>query len=116
MLLFPHGVSLCEARRPIHPRPILIDFADLFRGSSFRTIGPTGGDKKNGVRGAPIVEDDEEMGCLSGFFQLADNEICFESDDGRDHGSEMGLTLAIQVRLTMGSCYGGGHVCYYPER
>lgn len=75
LFLFLQGVRRCEACRPISPRPIVIDFSSWLQESIFRSVGPTGGNTKYGVCGAPIVEDDE-MGGVAGFFQLADNEMC----------------------------------------
>lgn len=40
-----------------------------------RGVRTTGGNIKDGIYGARIVEDDE-MGGVAGFFQLADNEMC----------------------------------------
>lgn len=76
LFLFLQGVSLYQACRPIYPRPIEIDYTGWLSESLFRMTGPTGGNTKNGVCGAPIVEDDPEMGGVAGFFQLANSDFC----------------------------------------
>ncbi len=40
----------------------------------FRTIGATGGSTKDGLCGAPIVQDDSDAGGVAGFFQLASTD------------------------------------------
>ncbi|MCJ1462977.1 hypothetical protein MMC07_001581 [Pseudocyphellaria aurata] len=75
LYLFLRGVRLCEARRPTSPRPIDLEHSSWLQETVFRSVGPMGGGTKDGVCGAPIVEDDE-MGGVAGFFQLAGNEIC----------------------------------------
>lgn len=76
VFLFLQGVSSYEARRPSPPRPIMIDFAEWVTENMFHMIGPTGGTAKDGLCGAPIVDDDAGDGAVAGFFQLANNEIC----------------------------------------
>lgn len=76
VFLFIQGVSSYEARRPTNPRPIEIEIAEWRTENIYHMIGPTGGTTKDGLCGAPIVQDDSVDGGVAGFFQLANNEIC----------------------------------------
>lgn len=89
--LFLQGVSSYEARRPTKPRPVQIDFAEWKTENMYHMIGPTGGTTKDGLCGAPILDDDTGDGAVAGFFQLADNEICLSPvlDEIIDHGWDL---------------------------
>lgn len=74
IFLFLRGVRLHQASRPAGPSPVQIDFSEWRQETLFQTIGATGGNLRDGVRGAPIV--DEGVGGVAGFFQLANSEWC----------------------------------------
>lgn len=76
VFLLLQGVSSYEARRPTKPRPVEIDFEEWMTENIYHMIGATGGTTKDGLCGAPIVDDDVGEGAVAGFFQLANNEIC----------------------------------------
>jgi hypothetical protein len=80
LFLFLRGISLYEGRRPSSdPSTVAIDRVKWSREHIFQVISPTGGNVSDGVRGAPIVEENPEMGGgggVAGFFKSVDNEIC----------------------------------------
>ena len=75
IFLFLRGVRLHKADRPGGPVPVQIEFSEWNEESLFQTLGPSGGNLRDGICGAPIVED-EGIGGVLGFFQLGSVEWC----------------------------------------
>lgn len=88
VFLFLQGVSSYEARRHANPRAIEMEFAEWRTENIYHMIGPTGGTTKDGLCGASIVHDNSVDGGVTGFFQLANNEICLSPvlDEITDRG------------------------------
>lgn len=75
IFLFLRGVRLHKADRPGGPVPVQTEFSEWNEESLFQTLGPSGGNLRDGIRGAPIVED-EGIGGVAGCFQLGSVEWC----------------------------------------
>ena len=91
IFLFLRGVRLHKADRPGGPMPVPVPvhiaFPEWNEESLFQTLGPNGGNLRDGICGAPIVED-EGNGGVAGFFQLGSREWCLSPvlDEIMDRG------------------------------
>lgn len=63
-------VAGVKNRSPPRPPGIVVPFTEFITENIYRLYGPTAGSIREGVRGAPIVVDDNEGGGIVGFFQL----------------------------------------------